>query len=274
MRQDPLGRSGFTLIELIIVIVLLGVLSTVTIGILLQPFQAFQDQSRRASLVAEADLVLNRMTREIRLALPNSVRTTQANGNQYLEFIPSIGGGRYRAQLDFSDPESSEGYILDFSDLDDSFDVLGGVLGDFTVGDYLVVFNASSNLGSSANAYRGLNRTRLISGSTPEHLRFNEIRFPSASIGHNRFDIVPQSGPVTFACIGNQLRRYSDYGFQESQPTAFQSGQLMASRISDCEFSYLPGDHMRNGVVTLNLSITEGEESISLLYQVQVVNAP
>lgn len=274
MNQHPQRLSGFTLIELIIVIVLLGVLGTVTIGILMQPFQAFQDQSRRASLVAEADRVLTRMTREIRMALPNSVRITEANGNQYLELIPTIGGGRYRALADLSDPDNPTGDVLDFTKTDSSFDVLGGVLGEFNTGDYVVVFNASTDPNSSANAYRGENRAALTAGSTSEQLQIQPTAFPFASLEAQRFDIVPQTGPVTYACLGNQLQRYSGYGFQTNQPTGLTSGHLMASRLGSCEFSYLPGDHIRNGVVTLQLSITEDDETVALVYQAQVINTP
>ncbi|WP_417581137.1 PulJ/GspJ family protein [Nitrincola sp.] len=274
MKQYSQRIAGFTLIELIIVIVLLGVLGTVTIGILMQPFQAFQDQSRRASLVADADQVLTRMTREIRMALPNSVRITESGGNQYLEFIPTIGGGRYRALADLSDPDNPAGDVLDFSIADNSFDVLGGVLGEFSTDDHVVVFNASTDQNSSANAYRGDNRAVLTGGSSNESLHIQPTEFPFASLEAQRFDIVPQTGPVTYACLANQLRRYSGYGFQTNQPTGLTSGHLMASRIGQCVFDYLPGDHIRNGVVTLQLSITEDDETVEMLYQAQVMNTP
>lgn len=268
------NQHGFTLIELILVIVLLGILGTVTIGILLQPIQAFQDQSRRASLVAEADRILTRMTREVRMALPNSVRITTSGSDQFLEFIPTQGGGRYRAQADLSDINNPVGESLNFTSSVTRFDVLGGVLGHINPGDYLVIFNASVDPDSSANAYRGDNRTRLQTGSSQSQLIFEAIEFPFPSLNAQRFDLIPATGPVTYACRNNQLIRYTGYGFQVQQPTSLNNGQLMASRLQRCEFSYLPGDHIRNGLVTLRLSISEADETVELLYQAQVMNTP
>ncbi|MEE2983226.1 MAG: hypothetical protein VX929_08030, partial [Pseudomonadota bacterium] len=88
-----------------------------------RPIQGFIDTARRATLVDEADTAPNRLTREVRLALPNSVRIA---GGQALEFLRTRSGGRYRAQID---PEMASN-PLDFPPTDSKFDVLGR-LNDF-----------------------------------------------------------------------------------------------------------------------------------------------
>ena len=72
-------KNGFTLIELIIVILLIGILSGVIFTILRGPIQAYVDVEKRTRLIDIADTALQRMTREIRLALPNSIRVTGRN---------------------------------------------------------------------------------------------------------------------------------------------------------------------------------------------------
>ena len=67
-------QQGFTLIELIITIVLGGIVAAITSSILTQPINAYMDSSRRATLTAAADSALQRMQRDIRRALPNSIR--------------------------------------------------------------------------------------------------------------------------------------------------------------------------------------------------------
>ena len=273
--------SGFTLIELVMVIIILGVLGGLTVNILLQPFLAFQDQSRRAAMVAEADLVLGRMVRELRMALPNSVRINDNNDN-YLEFIPVVDGGRYRARQDMTDPDNPSGDALDFSNLDTRFDVLGGFLtGRAAAGDFLVIYNVSANdstaNGNIANAYAGDNRTEIIAvGLNPATLQFESFQFPYPSLGAQRFDVVPASGPVSYYCDGNQLFRATGYGYAATQPTAFdpENTRLLASNVTRCAFGYEWGGTMRNGVVTLQLAFEEDGETISLLYQAQVVNSP
>ena len=68
-------QSGFTLIELVVVITLTGIVAVLAGQNIVAPIQGFIDLGRRAALVDEADLALSRMSREVQLALPNSVAT-------------------------------------------------------------------------------------------------------------------------------------------------------------------------------------------------------
>lgn len=251
------------------VLVILGIMAMLTTGIILKPFQAFQDQARRAALVAKADTALTRMVRELRHALPNSVRV--AGGGQYLEFIPTKDGGRYRAADHASAPGKN---ILDFTTADTSFEVVGGLqAGTAAAGDFVVVYNTTAS-GTLTNAYAGDNRT--VIASTGASLGMSPGKqFPFASIPSQRFDVAPASGPVSFYCSGSELRRKTGYGFSAGQPVSFTTaGALLADHVSACQFSYAAGDASRSGVVTVRLGLTLEGESIDLLYQAHVVNAP
>lgn len=274
-------QHGFTLVELVVVIIILGILGGLTAGILLQPFRAFEDQARRAELVAEADLALTRMVRELRMALPNSVRVAGSCNPSipgspcYLEFIPTTDGGRYRALPDPADPASDP---LDFAAADSIFDVLGGLAADVERGDQLVIYNATAT-GPKANAYLAApdNNRATIDEYSGGKIRLSAPKlFPFPSLDAQRFDVVPASGPVSYFCAGGQLRRVTGYGFNTNQSTSYGSadGALLADGVSLCQFSYQPGDHVRNGLVTLRLGLTADGETVNLLYQAQVVNAP
>ena len=89
---------GFTLMEMVIVIVILGVIGGIASTFLRSPLQGYFDSMSRARLVDIADTALRRIARDLQAALPNSVRTIPSGGVQYLEFIPTVGGGRYRAE--------------------------------------------------------------------------------------------------------------------------------------------------------------------------------
>src|SRR5688572_23243570 len=66
--------QGFSLVELIVVIVITGIIASVIGSFIAGPIQGFFDQARRAALVDAAQLALLRMGRDLRAALPNSVR--------------------------------------------------------------------------------------------------------------------------------------------------------------------------------------------------------
>src|SRR5437763_14436916 len=99
MRTGHLIRfkGGHTLLELVMVIVVLGVIG-VTFGFFIVPaVNANQAVERRAALIDSADVALRRMARDIRIALPHSVRVSYVAGTGFaIETIPPTDSGRLR----------------------------------------------------------------------------------------------------------------------------------------------------------------------------------
>ncbi|SHG64451.1 MSHA biogenesis protein MshO [Massilia sp. CF038] len=278
--------KGFTLLELVVVMVIIGVLATVAAQFIAGPTQAYLAVARRAQISDIADVSIRRLARELRLALPNSVRVGGAN--RFLEFIPTVNGGRYRTE---------SGDLLDFTQADTSFDYLGPSLAAGS-GQSVVVFNTGqrSTSGcalapSGADAYEGCNRSAVTS-ITSSTVTMAARKFPFDSPGH-RFHLVPASGPVTLACenIGTSngdgsgtLRIYSNYAtgsgdWGASAPATAPTGtnrssNVLADNVSACSFSYLPGVTASNGIVTLRLAITRGNETVTLHHQVHIDNVP
>jgi len=119
-------QRGFTLIEMVMVIVVGGIVAAMTVSILTLPINAYVDSSRRATLTDVAESALRRMQRDIRAALPNSIRVS--SDGQSLELLHLVDGGRYRAELAVDASGAligNGGNILDFTINDTSFAVLG-----------------------------------------------------------------------------------------------------------------------------------------------------
>src|SRR5712671_6586475 len=193
---------GFSLIEMVIAIAILGIISAVIAVYLQKPAQGYFDTARRAALTETADNALRRIGRDVRAALPNSVRPGPTN--QCFELLPSAGGARYRAEL----ASGGTGNALDFTAPDGSFDVLGAVaLPNFAAaasGTYqAVIFNLGFG---SADAYAGINRAGLANTSTAS--TFNLVtatQFPFSSPGKRVHVIENQA--VVYSCSGGSLFR-------------------------------------------------------------------
>ena len=296
-------NRGFTLIEAVAVIVITGILAGVVAVFIAKPVQGYVDTVRRAALSDIADGALRRIGREVRTAVPNSIRVDATN--RYLEFIPTNDGVRYRAEQ-----TAGVGNILDFtlSSTETSFDIFGVSPVSATANDYLVIFNTgqcsngsctAANPCVGANAYEGCNRRTLtgtsttlsggVSYGTGVSFTATANPLPFDSPGH-RVNFVPSTGPVIFACEGvgtvgttgtGTLKRYTGYatGAGTWNPSALPTsglgtGTLLADSISACTFTYAAGVTARSGLLTLSLTISRSGESVTLYHEVHVDNQP
>lgn len=291
--------SGFTLIELVVVITLTGIVALLAGRNIAKPIQGFIDLSRRAALVDEADLALSRLSREIGLALPNSIRITDgastppplstcvaAGGSSCsVEILRTLDGGRYREQTD----SGGGGDTLDFTANSDTFDVMGtmanlasvtagaGSLNDCLSGttDCLVIYNLGF---SGADAYNGDNIAGIVATSPMEFVRPTPFPFTSPQ---QRFQIVDM--PVTFNCnsaTGN-LTRIENYTIAAAQVLVpGGTSNLLASNVDSCIFRYDQGTGSRNAVITIELTVSRpnsssgSNERIRLVNQIRTPNVP
>jgi MSHA biogenesis protein MshO len=265
---------GFTLVEMIVVIVITGIIGAIVAVFIRRPVESYVDVARRGELSDIADTALRRITRDVRTALPNSIRITTAGNVTYLEYLQTSSGGRYRAAPD----SLGSGNVLDFTAADASFDVIGE-MPTLAAGNSIVIYNLSPT-GSTANAYSGDNRGAYASNTETTITLSPAKLFPFQSPA-KRFQVV--EGAVSYACDplpagAGVLRRYWNYVIVNNpQPTppAGGSNALLATNISSCSFTYTAsGATARTGILTLNLEITEGGETVRLFQQAHVSNVP
>ena len=294
INKQQANIQGFTLIELVMVIVLIGALSSVASVFIAGPVGGFIDSNRRAELVDIAETALQRMTREIHHALPNSVRVTN-NGTQFgIEYLSTLTGGRYRRLQATGGPSNK----LNFNATSDSFDVLGGLpdfgLVDIAGGsgqaaclnntvDCLVIYNTGTSA-TDYNAYDGDN-IAAITATSNTSMTFDNSGIPGWSFPavspSNRFFVVDT--PVSFVCDSStgEVLMYQDYTITAGQPLTAVSfgvaGAVLADKVSNCgvnTFLYNAGAGVRYGLVVIRLTVIADGESVSLLQQAHVLNSP
>ncbi len=265
------STAGFTLVEMIVVIVLVGILATVSVQIIRQPIDASADAQRRARLADAADQAMARLSRDLRLALPNSIRTS-ADGRA-IEMLIAPMGGRYRARIRATPTMEGSGDVLDFAAVDTGFDLLAPLPTAPVAGQWAVVYNLTAT-GSLANAWAGGNRASIGSGSSTMRVVLSpgfQFPFPSPS---QRVYIVDRA--VQYRCdAGGQLLRHTGYAPAAAMvvPPA-GAAALVAEGVTLCSFRYQPGNASRQGLAALSLAITREGESVSLLKSVHLPNLP
>ncbi len=96
--DNRIRPSGFTLFEMVLTIVLLGIIAGVLAPTISQSIRAYSDTSARAELTARGRFALERLAREIRHAVPNTVQVL--GGGNGVGFVTSKAGGRYMSTAD------------------------------------------------------------------------------------------------------------------------------------------------------------------------------
>jgi MSHA biogenesis protein MshO len=284
-------RGGFTLVELIVTIAILGIIAAVVVFVIQKPLEGQLRAQRRSELSDIADTALRRAGRDVRLAVPNSLRLAASGSNDYLELLLSRTGGRYRSQLDDGTVTGED--FLDFTANDTIFDTLGRLStlsGQVvTVGDLIVIHNLGI---SGANAYAGDNTSAVTAfapgggaAANEDRITINSKLFPLESPGR-RFQVV--STPVTFECIpgaldanGNgtgQFRRVSGYTIAATQPTGTYGGTPviapLANNVTSCDIQYTVLPLQARGLVAFSIGLSRGGEAVTLYYEVHVSNVP
>ncbi|RZT10793.1 MSHA biogenesis protein MshO [Duganella sp. CF402] len=294
-RKHTLKQHGFTLVEAVIVMVVTGVLAGVMVLFIRQPVQNYVDAAGRAELSDTADLALRRMARELRGALPNSIRTNFNNGVWYVQFIPAKAGGQYLAVED--NPTVTGATPLSFTSTSaKSFNIVGplpvGAAAIVPNTDYIVIYNLGNGI-AGADAYDGgniaqvaaLNIVNLNPLLTMTSNPFALAATPNASPGH-RFNVV--NTPVTFRCEGRAdgtgtLARIEDGAFASTQPQPAVGGNpLLAANVQECDFSAAQAGSLHSALIGMTLSLARpraggaanGLETVTLVHQIHVDNTP
>lgn len=280
------NQQGMTLIEMIVVIVIMGILIAMVGMFLRAPITAYTDAASRADLADVADTALRRMARDLRQALPNSIRVNIAKSA--VEFLHVRTGGRYRmvssgAATAPACPDDNltldDDDALDFTEADTCFKTLGNIPDRNLIAntDFLVVYNlgvAGADAYASGNATGG-NKALIAATSTSgseDRISFASRQFPLSSPS-GRFQVIDT--PVSYVCAAGSLTRYWGYNIAAAQPAVpGGSSAVLATNVTDCSFEYAFGGSQRNGLLAIRLVVTQNGESVNLYHEVHVDNVP
>jgi MSHA biogenesis protein MshO len=292
MRQR---ERGFTLVEAVLVLVLLGTLSVGLATFIRNATDHYADTAERTRLLGEARLALARVGREIQGALPYSLRRAESGNTACVEFLPVVDGGRYQsrggtyggggARRPLPVGEAADRFhVLGFSGPGDGVDELDGTGADYVAvypvppaDDY--IYGAGPTPAAADDvALRVLDALETVSvpGVVAVHLA-EETRFPRHAPSPQRFFLV--GGPVSFCLKGTTLSRHSGYTLSASQPLFPDSaGRPLARNLGPgSELELEPAGLQRRGLLRLRLILERQDaenEPVEVEHAFAVRNRP
>jgi len=274
---------GFTLLEVVVVIVITGVMGAMMAVFIKAPVQGYVDSSRRAEMTDAADIALRRLARDIRTSVPNSIRVLGCGGVPCVEYLPTRDGGRYRS--------NTPGNPLSFGVIDGVFDIVGVPI-VFAAGDQIVVGSTQSDGNPPYDdTIIGIRRAYIGPLGVPQAtVSMGAIVLPLwAEIAPQRFHVVDGAqGAVTYACVGagidgngngtGVLNRYAGYGYNVPQVPplalpALPAPTVLANQLSACAITYNPVSQ-RNALLEVTLTIRRANEVVSLYQATHISNLP
>ena len=281
--QKPFSRlsnAGFTLMELIIVIIILGAMSLGIAGFIKLSTQTYLNVTERDELLANARFSVERLNREVRNALPNSIRV-RANGGtsatkRCLEFVPIIASTTY---LDIPVPPKVASNTA-------SVIPLGAVgAGNYvcnSCGDNAIVYPLNtaevytSYSGTTGKAF-SIKQYTDNEANTPAVLTFdNAVSFTETSPTQRLYLF---NGPVSYCLQGDTLTRYVGYDVNATQPLppfSHGSSSLMAGHLdfSTSSFTVQEPSLRRNAVVQVNFNFVRDGEQVIFDNAIHITNIP
>lgn len=254
-RPRPvLDAGGFTLIEMIVVILLLGIVGVMGGEMIVTAFKGFADTDARTELYEEGELALMRMEREIHHLLPNAVETP-ASGTLHFGLI---------------DDRALTGIFGEYQRIDDNtiHDIGGSVL---ATGTLVSLYNTDwTDFTSMGAGVRKVYATTVAGTDMDLHKNI----LGGASVSRRYYPVARavryhRNGAVLFRAE-TAVTTATDFAASLETATAYP----LLMHITAFSFSYSPATLMRNALVRINFTMERDGNALEFHKEVQVRNVP
>jgi len=276
-------QSGFTLIEGIITILIVGIVASTVSLIIGGYLENYDATSRRTLLQTSAQLAIERISREVRLALPNSVCVYNGaacvpTAQNKVYFVGIKDAGYYQGTSG-SYPLMAKKPLPINPNSDTEFDIVSETtkanLNAIEGTDWIAVYNInSSSIYSGTNAEKILTLTDIVpaAGESIVRVQLNSsFSFPLNS-PQRRFHVInPYS--TMFYLQGTDLR-WGKSADDFSNPDTAAESHLLLENVTNLTFTFNAGALQRSGLLHIDLTVEDEGEQIHLIHQAHVYNVP
>ncbi len=240
MKTSGRETGGFTLIEMVMVIVILGIVGLVIAQIIFAATRGYHSRTAMKRLQSNGRRALAYLENELRYAVPNSVRLR--DGGAGLEYGRMFVGGCY---------EQIDGQILRVRDNLDGLDLRGM---------WLVIYNTSPD-----TFYGGVSTWRIVANDAGSITCATVIERESP---RQRYYVCDST--VSLGVNGDALVYYSGY----APGAAPAHGQFLCQQVKAARFSLQPGNLGSQPAVLAVLALERDDVPLTLSRQVRLVNFP
>ena len=277
-RND--NSKGFTLVEMVIAITILGIVGGLSALIISRTVESYDATARRGKLHSGARLAIDRIAREVRHALPNSVCTFNGtncnNSANRFYFLKSTDGGEYQTLSGTYTSGNARAPMPITPTTATSFDVLSTNTLNASANDWVVLYNTNN-----VAIYSTTTKRKQINSITPKDLDgvgpandIAVINFSSATSfpehsPSRRFHIIQNNATLFYLSGTNLFRATSTF----AAPNTPLNEQILLENVSALTFSYVPGTQQRASVLQINLTLTVNNESVHIIHEVHIQNA-
>ncbi|MGE6451312.1 PilW family protein [Shewanella baltica] len=276
-KRMQTSKRGFTLVEMVTVILILGILVVGVSSFIIFGTRIFVESSSVDQVLSQSRFAVERMTRELRSALPNSLRVnTDSLTYQCIEFVPIETSTTYLTMPIIPAAAASTGIVI----LDNTSSAI-------RVNQFAWIYPLiDADVYSSARQKRAQVKTIAISGNQVTLTFTAPTRFAEASPRQRiYFGLSPVSYCFEKGASGNDLQivRYAGYNFNTVQPNpaTMGTGVLMAQSVAnrldnsnDLPLILTPSSLVNNAMVHLQPRFNVNGETFQYRHQVQVINVP
>jgi len=241
--------------------------------------QTYLNTTSRDELIGNARFVIERLSRELRDVVPNSIRTGNFGTSQCIQFAPIKASGVY---LDTPvAPELASDVITVIPFNDNAGDPYSFVAGS---GDLLTVYPLTSEDILSESHTDAIGRTFSVASITsnvsnqPWEIKLSQAVNFTEDSPTKRFYITNRQ--VSYCSVlkaeGTFLVRFDEEITSGSQALPSSDGSYMAGYLAGNPnlFTYLPGTLTRNAMVQIHLPFTKDSENYVFNHEVHLNNVP
>lgn len=275
--------KGFTLVELVLVVMLVGIIAVSVSGILGNSVNVITNVAEREELVREGSFLSERIQRELRSAVPNSVRVAGNATAHCIEFVPTKYSTIY-LNLPLSGSGDTSIDVLQLSDINDRLFVP-------TANDFAIVYPTQATEVYDINLEHRQSISSCSDDGDGDCATLDDSDKVVQLTVAGGFAQQSPSKRLYFAdkavsfCVRNQQVFRHESTINQNQTIYTSGGTLMAKNVinvlganplvgSQNPFKQINASLLRNASTQTLLIFSANDESVSFMQEVQVPNVP